>query len=190
MPKPTKKLQADQVVVGQKNRFAALDNFSTDSESDSEVEPQRTVTPVVPVEQEKKPELRDFTIVHKRGKQISTDKDGWTNIQWSKPQFVDSDTESDGSETQIQKELEAEALECDIEYAEDDIPPIQPVADPFPSLLNRGSINTVVWAEKIKQSLEKAETTRKTPVAPGIKPTEDFVTALGGISFFGRPSER
>lgn len=192
MPKPNKKLQADQVVVAQKNRFAALDDFSSDSDDDAEPT-ESAMTHVVekasPIQVVETPvetnTSREFTIVHKRGKQISTDKDGWTSIQWSKPQFVDSDTESQESETQIQKELEAEALECDIDYADDDVPPIQPVTDPFPSLLNRGSINTVAWAEKIKQSLEKAETNRKTPVAPGIKPTEDFVAALGGISFFG-----
>lgn len=198
MPKPSKKLQADQVVVGQKNRFAALDNFSTDSDSDSDSDVdsspvKEAVREVVPTpliktaEEEKKPDFREFTIVNKRGgKQVSTDKDGWTSIQWSKPQFVDSDTESVESETQIKKELEQEALECDIEYASEEVAVgSTSVPDLFPSLLNRGSINTLAWAEKIKQSLEKAEMTRKNPVAPGIKPTEDFVSGLGGITFFG-----
>ncbi len=193
MPKPSKKLQADQVVVGQKNRFAALDNFSTDSDSDSEFdsspvkESVREVVPTPLINQEKKPDFREFTVVNKRGgKQVSTDMDGWTSIQWSKPQFVDSDTESVESETQIKKELEQEALECDIEYVSEEVAVSSTsVPDLFPSLLNRGSINTVAWAEKIKQSLEKAEITRKNPVAPGIKPTEDFVSGLGGISFFG-----
>ena len=192
MSRPVKKLQTDQAVI-QKNRFAALDNFSSDSESDSEVEevitplpvalPLPVVAPIKMVEQDQKVDLREFTIVRNtRGKQVRTDKEGWTSVQWSKPQFVDSDTESVESELQIKKELEME--ECEPPDASDeDIPPIQTLPDTFPSLLNRGSINAMAWAEKIKQSLEKAESTGSKK-APGIQKTDEFVSGLGRVSFF------
>jgi hypothetical protein len=190
MPKPNKQQAKEEVVVGQKNRFAALDDFSSDSDSDEsviiEAPPVVLVEKKQPVQEKQEYREREFTIVQKRGRQITTDKEGWTSVQWNKPQFIDSETESVESETQIKKELEEEAMESvGPDYASDeDIPPIIPApADPFPSLLNRGSINTVAWAEKIKQSLEKAETNRK---PPGIKATEDFVASLGKVSFFGK----
>ena len=70
-------------------------------------------------------------------------------------------------------------------------PPAQaPVATPpliseFPSLLSRGQQQTnpaMAWAEKVKQSLEKAEAARK-PSAP-YQPSEDFIASLGKLSFF------
>ena len=46
----------------------------------------------------------------------------------------------------------------------------------------RGS--AMAWAEKVKQSLEKAEAARK-PAAP-YQPSEDFIASLGKLSFFRR----
>ena len=85
-------------------------------------------------------------------------------------------------------------------------PPIITSANTFPSLLNRSSVkeetpvvaavvaergsvgaergSAMAWAEKVKQSLEKAEAARK-PAAP-YQPSEDFIASLGKLSFFRR----
>ena len=76
-------------------------------------------------------------------------------------------------------------------------PPIMTSTNTFPSLLSRNtSVATVqqtetaerssamAWAEKVKQSLEKAEAARK-PAAP-YQPSEDFIASLGKLSFFRR----
>lgn len=68
-------------------------------------------------------------------------------------------------------------------------PPILEQAHMNVSLMNRGtaSANTtgaMAWAEKVKQSLEKAEAARK-PASP-YQPSEDFIASLGKLSFFRR----
>lgn len=211
MPKPVvQKQKANESVqkapIVQKNRFAALGD-SSDEASDVELDmpvapvPSVSVAPVAPVPSVMQlPNTVDssnegeFTLVRgSRGRQIRTDKEGWTKVEWTKPQFVDSDTsdaESTESEVQIKKELEMEALEStDLAYVTDDDlpPPVTEAVPVFSGFMNRGSgINALAWAEKIKQSLDKAETSRKAP--PGIQATEDFVSGLtkqtGKLSFF------
>ena len=74
-------------------------------------------------------------------------------------------------------------------------PPILEAGLNYPSLLSRGSQvaeenkekdkgSAMAWAEKVKQSLEKAEAARK-PAAP-YQPSEDFIASLGKLSFFRR----
>ena len=73
------------------------------------------------------------------------------------------------------KEQQTEQPEEQPETKEDD-------KKSFTSLLNRGGgLSAMLWAEKVRQSLEKAE--QKKPIGVH-KPTEDFVNGLGRISFF------
>ena len=81
---------------------------------------------------------------------------------------------------------------------------VPPILTSYPSLMERGTKHAVeretaaeergsflaergsamAWAEKVKQSLEKAEAARK-PAAP-YQPSEDFIASLGKLSFFRR----
>ena len=194
-----RKVQPAPVAPVKGNRFAALESYDTDSgsESDStyespptqEEKPKDVVKPVAPVV----PIDDSFTLVgggRKGNKKIVTDANGWSTkskVQWNRPRFIDSDSES---ETEIKKELELEAREVEIPDEDEDLPPVIPPesAEGFGSLLNRGK-SASLWADKIKESLDKAESVRKnsgTGAAPGIKPTEDFVAGLGNISFFSK----
>jgi hypothetical protein len=123
----------------------------------------------------------------KRKQKLENDKDGWVSIQNNQPHFVD-DNASTESEQEIKKEVIMESLT------------LEPVSPPefseeanatksteFPSMLQRGGGMTAMdWAERVRNSLERAEQARNKPPSAAQK-TEDFVNALGRLSFFRRP---
>jgi len=110
------------------------------------------------------------------------DKEGWVSIKKNQPNFNDN---SSDSEKEIKREMEVE-LEThtppDFSLSETEGAPS------FSSLLSRG-VNTPeqmtahAWAEKVKQSLEKAEQARK-PTGITSNSGENFAEALGKLSFF------
>lgn len=123
----------------------------------------------------------------KKKQKMENDKDGWVSIQNNQPHFVD-DNASTESEQEIKKEVIMESLT------------LEPVSPPefseeakdaksteFPSMLQRGGGMTAMdWAERVRNSLERAEQARNKPPSAAQK-TEDFVNALGRLSFFRRP---
>ncbi len=110
------------------------------------------------------------------------DKEGWISIKKNQPNF---NGDSSDSEKEIKKEYEVE-LEThtppDFSLSEAEVAPS------FSSLLTRG-VNTPeqmtahAWAEKVKQSLEKAEQARKSTTTSN-NSGENFAEALGKLSFF------
>ncbi len=106
------------------------------------------------------------------------DREGWVSIKKNQPNFSG---DSSDSEKEIKREMEVEL--------ETHTPPDFSLSAPaFPSLLTRGQntpeqMTAHAWAEKVKQSLEKAEQARKqTHVASNS--SQEFAEALGKLSFF------
>ena len=96
----------------------------------------------------------------------------WTSIRWNQPQFIDTE-----GEAEAEAEAEAEP-DADREIVlEETITPSEESGTK--------NITALVWAERIKQSLEKAELAREEK-AKKVNPAE-FKEALGRLSFFRRP---
>lgn len=154
---PVQKVQA--------NRFKVL---ALDSDSDGEVEQEEQH----PVQKQLVAETQDNVYMSKRknkNRMEKVDREGWTSITWTKPQFVSEDDE----ERQIQKEImeeiaEAEACEEEQEKVEE----------------KNDTASAMMWAERIRASLEKAEQSKRS-VSSGL--SDDFVASLGKLSFFRRP---
>lgn len=189
----------DAVVAIQKNRFAALESDSEYEEQDAGQDdaqqqehcpsPQQPETPpITPVIKE---ERKSYAAALTRG----TTK-GWVSIKWQGPQFVDDDDEL--SEKEVVKEAleEAGVLEsCVKEGDESGSAEMSAPSAPAPAtgpaqdssnlkpLWNRSTNTAVVWADRVKKTLEKAEADRK-PHFGSFKPTEDFVSGVGRLSFF------
>jgi hypothetical protein len=181
------------VVVGQKNRFAALDSDSEGDETDCEHEivetapaPQVPHAPIImPVIKEEK---RSYASAVSRG----TTK-GWVSIKWQGSQYMDDDEEL--SEKEIMKEALEEAgvlpgasvddEKSQVNVSKGDAEVLKEVTSSpdLKPLWNRSTNTAAVWAEKVKQNLEKAEAARR-PHNGSFRPTEDFVAGVGRLSFF------
>jgi hypothetical protein len=181
-----------------KNLFTVLAESDTESEIDIQtVENSITIEPVV--EQQFRTWVRDeseqrFTNEEIKGNIFSSpfsktkhiqkqwskprfreDTDGWVSIRWSQPQFQDNlEFLDEGSIQQVEDKVKIEETQ-------------------FPSLLMRGdsvkqsqedNISAVVWAEKIKKNLERAELTR---CAKARENSQKFIEPFGRLSFFRRP---
>jgi hypothetical protein len=129
----------------------------------------------------------------KRKQKMENDKDGWVSIQNNQPHFVD-DNASTESEQEIKKEVIMESLTLEpvsppefSEDAKEAKEAKETKTSDFPSMLQRGGGMTAMdWAERVRNSLERAEQARNKPPSAAQK-TEDFVNALGRLSFFRRP---
>ena len=179
-----------------KNLFTVLAESDTESEIDIQtVENSITIEPVVE-QQQFRTWVRDeseqrFTNEEIKGNIFSSpfskskhiqkqwskprfreDTDGWVSIRWSQPQFQDNFEILD--EGSCKDKVQVEETQ-------------------FPSLLTRGecvkqsqedTISAVVWAEKIKKNLERAELSR---CAKARENSQKFIEPFGRLSFFRRP---
>jgi hypothetical protein len=94
----------------------------------------------------------------------------WTSIRWNQPQFIDTECEGE-AEAEAEPDADREIV------LEETITPSEESGTK--------NITALVWAERIKQSLEKAELAREEK-AKKVNPAE-FKEALGRLSFFRRP---
>ncbi len=199
--------------MASKNRFSAL-QMDSDSDSETKQEEKQVQKQVqVQVQEVKPPQSPQLRIVtptssppfrvwkmdeppknvfkspfsqKKRKQKMENDKDGWVSIQKNQPQFVD-DNASTESEQEIKKEVIMEALTLEPVSPPDYSEPVVETQTEFPSMLQRGTGMTAMdWAERVRNSLERAEQARNKPPTAAQK-TEDFVNALGRLSFFRRP---
>jgi hypothetical protein len=157
-----KKKQVVQKV--QVNRFKVL---AMDSDSDAEDETHQDDV----IEQQA---IKEEDIVYMGKKKNKNrvekiDREGWTSITWTKPQFVSEDDE----ERAIQKEMLEEIAEAEASMADDEAQKQE----------KDDSVSAMMWAERIRQSLEKAEQSKKSS-SSGL--SDDFVASLGKLSFFRR----
>lgn len=117
--------------------------------------------------QEKKTNIFSSPFTKKTWKRhIQEDTEGWFNIRTNKPLFQEES--SDTSHVENVKDT----------YSDNSPPPLD---------LKEEDMNTsdsaIIWAERIKKSLERAESARvKSKVSD-----EEFKEALGRLSFFRRP---
>jgi hypothetical protein len=182
-----------------KNPFAAL-QMDSDSESEKpKQKPSETQSPSLRIlspqqspsfrvwkleEGEEKPKnVFKSTFSQKKRRQkmeANHDHEGWVSIQKNQPNFVD-DGASTESEKEIKKEMMMEALTL-----EPVTPPDFEEKKEATSVLSRGSMTAMDWAERVRTSLEKAEQARNKPPSSAQK-TEDFINGLGRLSFFRRP---
>ena len=112
-------------------------------------------------------------------------EEGWMSIRWNQPQFQEEEEfEKVAVEYEPRTEEEFPAL------ADNVAPGKVVVVEDSPASWNKEeeALTAVVWAERIKRSLEKAELSRS------IKAKEtrtidqpDFKESLGRLSFFRRP---
>jgi len=161
-------------IVLQKNRFAALE---LDSSSDSEVEEMAESADSV----DEKP-----TITGEMRKWTNPDSESHVNIfnspfykgkrstfkQNTRPRFVDDEWTSIGEEagTKVMYEERVHTLRSDAKTPTGDTIIFPPEED---------TTTAVMWAEKVKECLEKAEAARAKP--------DDFHESLNRLSFFRRP---
>jgi hypothetical protein len=102
------------------------------------------------------------------GKRTKEDTDGWISIRWNEPQFQDTGSDE-------------ERADVIYEPREDSI-----TVEPKPTIVMKDSITTqetltaIAWAEKIKKSLETAESARSHKT--------EYKEALGKLSFFRKTS--
>lgn len=151
----------------------------------------------------------------RRGRRVyREDKNGWTSIEWNKPQFMNDDS----TEAEVARVMEAIAegilRPTTPPFPSDMTPPPEKVEEEelvktvqakipeqaFPSLFTRNSIvledtipgpapadmspegqQAMVWAERIRRSLEKAERQRTPPQQPR---DYEMERSLGRLSFF------
>ncbi len=215
------------------NHFALLVVSDSDSETEKEVKQEQeqitTTDPPFRTWERDEKDTRFEEIQHnKHGKNIFSspftkqkrphggrrvykeDKDGWTSIQWNKPQFINDDD----TEAEVAKVMEAIAegvydtvVAPPVSKEDEELAAKAKVPDQaFPSLLHRNPIvleNTIpttnmdvnsenvqalMWAERIKKSLEKAEKSRiMTSAKAAAAAREEFEKDLGRLSFFRRP---
>lgn len=97
------------------------------------------------------------------GKRVKEDTDGWISIRWNEPQFQDTGSDEERADV--------------IYEPREDI-----TIEPKPTIVMKDSITTqetltaIAWAEKIKKSLETAESARSHKT--------EYKEALGKLSFF------
>lgn len=164
--------KSQAIVIGVQNSFAAL-------ASDSEEEEEEAVEVIVPVVAPVSPQFRVWNtdddtrfkrennifsspFSRKRGAmrpRFKEDNEGWVSIQVGQPE-------------------ESPPLDSGLT---EDIPDISLPPQAFPSMLNRGDQETaLIWAEKVKKSLERAERLRGE-----FKRGKDAVYSSGSkLSFF------
>ncbi len=95
----------------------------------------------------------------------ASDKEGWTSIQWNKPQFQEDSPES-LSAASTPRPIEEDLVEA---------------APRTPEDMAR---EAKMWADRVKASLEKAEAAKQ---KHNQKPlTDDFIQSLSKLSFFRR----
>jgi hypothetical protein len=110
-------------------------------------------------------------------------EEGWTSIRWNQPQFQNEEEVPEG-------ELQPEEVHEEAEAEAD--------ADAFPSLRksepwgssrpDQEPVSAVVWAERIRRSLERAEASRAAKSKDNrLVDQDDFKESLGRLSFFRRP---
>ena len=164
-------------IVLQKNRFAALE---LDSSSDSEVEEMADSADEKGLADEKP------TITGEMRKWTNPDSESHVNIfnspfykgkrstfkQNTRPRFVDDEWTSIGEEagTKVMYEERVHTLRSDAKTPTGDTIIFPPEED---------TTTAAMWAEKVKECLEKAEAARAKP--------DDFHESLNRLSFFRRP---
>jgi len=170
MAKPTKFVD----VVVRKNFFAALESSESEDSSDSEDSPVEVPADVGFRKWNRSDETR-FAVESTANIFSSPFYKGRRNLQkhWAKPRFVE-DTDGwvsirHGQEKEKEKEKEVEEVRADVIYEERKVQ-------------SEEEISATMWAERIKNTLEKAEASRAKP-----KDTEDFKESLNRLSFFRRP---
>lgn len=137
------------------------------------------------------------------------DTEGWVSIRWNQPQF-----EEDGASAPLpalavkyqprtppfyplvgpDPDAETKVLEDDSPlYATSVTPPNTEAFSPTTIVLentitstSQEQLTALAWAEKVKQSLEKAEAARASKGRSAPQADEDFKEALGRLSFFRR----
>ena len=157
----------------------------------------------------------------RRGRRVyREDKNGWTSIEWNKPQFMNDDS----TEAEVARVMEAIAegiiRPTTPPFPPDMTPPPEKVEEEelmkqvqakipdqaFPSLLTRNPIvlestipgpapldmspegqQAMVWAERIRRSLERAERQRTPPQIQNNSRDYDMERELGRLSFFRKP---
>jgi hypothetical protein len=161
-------------IVLQKNRFAALE---LDSSSDSESVASASAEPEVVEEEAVKGEMRKWT---------NPDSESHVNIfnspfykgkrpafkQNTRPRFIDDEWTSIGEEPGTKVTYE-ERLPTVRDGAK------TPTGDTIIFPPEEDTTTAAMWAEKVKECLEKAEAARAKP--------DDFHESLNRLSFFRRP---
>jgi hypothetical protein len=137
------------------------------------------------------------------------ENDGWVSIRWNQPQFQEEASSANSPPlaslgvkyqprtptfTALDPDAETKVLEDDSPLYTSITPPselIGPLASVVlentitPSTAPQEQLTALAWAEKVKQSLEKAEAARASKVKDA-KADEEFKEALGRLSFFRR----
>jgi len=161
-------------IVLQKNRFAALE---LDSSSDSDSVASASAEPEVVEEEAIKGEMRKWT---------NPDSESHVNIfnspfykgkrpafkQNTRPRFIDDEWTSIGEEPGTKVTYE-ERLPTVRDGAK------TPTGDTIIFPPEEDTTTAAMWAEKVKECLEKAEAARAKP--------DDFHESLNRLSFFRRP---
>jgi len=161
-------------IVLQKNRFAALE---LDSSSDSESVASASAEPEVVEEEAVKGEMRKWT---------NPDSESHVNIfnspfykgkrpafkQNTRPRFIDDEWTSIGEESGAKVTYEDRAPIAREEAK-------TPTGDTIIFPPEEDTTTAAMWAEKVKECLEKAEAARAKP--------DDFHESLNRLSFFRRP---
>lgn len=139
------------------------------------------------------------------------DTEGWVSIRWNQPQFEDTVSPSTSlaplplgvkyqprtpTFTAMDPNAETKVLEDDSPIYASVTPPnleLEPISVVLENTITpsqpQEQLTALAWAEKVKQSLEKAEAARASKARPapqGDKADEDFKEALGRLSFFRR----
>jgi hypothetical protein len=141
------------------NKFAVL-SLSDDSDSDAggESDVEQKEEPIVVKKEVKASESREFW---SKKTQVKRETDGWNTVQVKpRPNFIVEDDE----EKAIRREMEEEAK---VEEAGEGAGLTHPAQ---------------IWADKIRESLERAEAARSQPKAL----SNDFISSLDKLSFFRR----
>ncbi len=142
------------------NKFAVL-SLSDDSDSDAggESDAEQKEEPIVVKKEVKASESREFW---SKKTQVKRETDGWNTVQPKpRPNFIVEDDE----EKVIRREMEEEAK---MEGADEGGA--------------AGTHPAQIWADKIRESLERAEATRSAPK----NLSNDFISSLDKLSFFRR----
>jgi hypothetical protein len=146
------------------NKFSVLslsDDSDSDAGSDSDADAKQKEEPIVVKKEVKASESREFW---SKKTQVKRETDGWNTVQPKpRPNFIVEDDE----EKAIRREMEEEAK---MEGADEG--------------LGGGTHPAQIWADKIRESLERAEASRSAPKAL----SNDFISSLDKLSFFRRPA--
>jgi len=110
-------------------------------------------------------------------------EEGWTSIRWNQPQFQNE-------EEQDQEQAKAEEVHegADAETEADAFPSLRKSEPWGSSRPDQESVSAVVWADRIRRSLERAEASRAAKSKDSrLVDQDDFKESLGRLSFFRRP---